>query len=50
MISIEWMNLNIDDWHGRPPACSTNCSGSTRDTIPSAAAELPAHQFGAETA
>ena len=24
MISIEWMNLNVDDWHGRPPACSTN--------------------------
>jgi hypothetical protein len=21
MISIEGMNLNVDDWHGRPPAC-----------------------------
>src|SRR5204863_8584194 len=19
MISIEWMNLNVNDWHGRPP-------------------------------
>jgi hypothetical protein len=28
MISIEWMNLNVDDWHGRPPACSTNCPPS----------------------
>src|SRR5271165_4463798 len=28
MISIEGMNLNVDDWHGRPPACSTNCPPS----------------------
>src|ERR1700680_3720260 len=27
MISIKGMNLNVDDWHGRPPACSTNCRG-----------------------
>jgi hypothetical protein len=26
MISIEGMNLNVDDWHGRPPACSTKLS------------------------
>src|ERR1044071_9849453 len=25
VISIEGMNLNVDDWHGRPPACSTDC-------------------------
>jgi len=28
MISIEGMNLNVDDRHGRPPACSTNCPPS----------------------
>src|SRR5205085_7552182 len=22
MISIEGVNLHVDDWHGRPPACS----------------------------
>src|SRR5437773_10978749 len=24
MISIEWMNLNVDDWHGRLPARMEN--------------------------
>src|SRR5215831_15647202 len=28
MISIEGMDLNVDDWHGRPPLCSTNCPPS----------------------
>jgi len=49
MISIEGMNLNVDDRHGRPPACSTNCGRSRRASIPRAAAELQAQQFGAET-
>jgi len=52
MISIEGVNLNVDDWHGHPPVCSTKCGRSRRDSIPppGAAAELQAQQFGADTA
>jgi hypothetical protein len=30
MISIEGMNLNVDDWHVRPPVCSTDCHRALR--------------------
>jgi hypothetical protein len=30
MISIEGMNLNVDDWHGRPPAGSTDVANKRR--------------------
>jgi hypothetical protein len=33
VVSVEGMNLNVDDWHGRPPACRTNCLGERAKVV-----------------